>query len=55
MSLSRTYIEKEIVKALRINSKVYWNTDPELDPNQEFKALIKFVRKLFKEDIWVGM
>ena len=49
MSLSRTYIEKEIIKALRINSKVYWNTDPELDPNKEFKELIKFVRKCFKE------
>ena len=50
MSLSSKYIEKEIIKALRINSKVYWNTDPKLDPNKEFKALIKFVRKLFKED-----
>ena len=47
MSLSRTYIEKEIIKALRINSKVYWDTDPELDPNKEFKELIKFVKKLF--------
>jgi len=44
-----TQLEKEIINALRINSKVYWNTDPELDPNQEFKDLIKFVRGLFKE------
>ena len=50
MSLSRTYIKKEIIKALRINSKVYWDTDPELDPNKEFKELIKFVKKLFKEN-----
>ena len=44
-----TQLEKEIINALRINSKVYWNTDPELDPNKEFKELIKFVRKCFKE------
>jgi hypothetical protein len=44
-----TQLEKEILNALRINSKVYWNTDSELDPNKEFKELIKFVRGLFKE------
>ena len=44
-----TQLEKEIVNALKINSKVYWNTNAELDPNKEFKELIKFVRKLFKE------
>ena len=42
-------LEKEIIKALDINSKIYWDTDPELDPNKEFKYLKKFVRKLFKE------
>ena len=48
MSLSRTYIEKEIIKALKINKNYDWNTT---DPNKEFNDLIKFVRKLFKEDI----
>ena len=42
-------LEKKIIKALNINSKIYWDTDPELDPNKEFKYLIKFVKKLFKE------
>jgi len=42
-------LEKEIINALRINSKVYWNTDPKLDPNKEFKELIIFVKKCFKE------
>ena len=42
-------LESEIIKALNINSKIYWDTNPELDPNKEFKYLIKFVKKLFKE------
>ena len=42
-------LEKEIIRVLKINSKIYWDTNPELDPNQEFKDLIKFVKKLFKE------
>ena len=41
-----TQLEKEIIKALKINSSVDWLT---VDPNQEFKDLIKFVKKLFKE------
>jgi hypothetical protein len=41
-----TQLEKEIIKALKINSNVDWLT---VDPNQEFKDLIKFVKKLFKE------
>ena len=36
-----TELEKEIIKALNINSKIYWDTDPELNPNKEFKYLIK--------------
>ena len=36
-----TELEKEIIKALDINSKIYWDTDPELDPNKEFKYLKK--------------
>ena len=44
-----TELEKEIIKTLDINSKIYWNTDPELDPNKEFKELKKFYKKLFKE------
>ena len=39
-------LEKEIVNALNINTKVDWNLQ---DPNKEFKELIKFVRGLFKE------
>ena len=48
--MNTTQLEKEIINALRINSKVYWNTDPELDPNKEFKELIKFVRKYIFAD-----
>ena len=40
-------IEREIVKALQINTKINWNLN---DPNKEFKDLISFVKKLFKED-----
>ncbi len=39
-------LESEIIKALDINSNVDWITT---DPNKEFKELIKFVKKLFKE------
>jgi hypothetical protein len=42
-------IEKEIIKALTINSKIDWASS-EISPNQEFKELIKFVKKLFKEN-----
>ena len=41
-------LEYEIIKALDINSKVDWNW-AELTPNEEFKMLIPFVRKLFKD------
>ena len=41
-----TELEKEIIKALKINKDYDWNT---ADPNKEFNDLIKFVRKLFKE------
>ena len=43
-----TQLEKEILNALEINSKVDWDW-AELTPTQEFKELKKFVRKLFKE------
>ena len=46
MNINR--LEKEILRALDINSKVNWNF-AELTPNQEFKELKKFVKKLFKE------
>ena len=39
-------LENEIIKALNINSNVDWITT---DPNKEFKELMKFVKKLFKE------
>jgi|TARA_B100000959_G_scaffold31234_1_gene29837 hypothetical protein len=42
-------VEREILRALDINSKIYWDTDPELDPNKEFKYLKKYVRQLFKD------
>ena len=41
-----TQLEKEIIKALEINSKVDWST---VDPSEEFKDLKRFVRKCFKE------
>jgi hypothetical protein len=43
-------LEREITKALDINSNVNWDY-AELTPNEEFKELKKFVRKLFKEYI----
>ena len=42
-------IEREIINALEINSNVDWDS-AEITPNQEFKELIKFVRKLFREE-----
>jgi len=44
--VNTSQLEKEIIKALVINSRVDWLT---VDPNQEFKDLIKFVKQLFKE------
>ena len=44
-----TQLEKEIVNALKINSNYDWDNNLENAPYQEFKDLIKFVRKLFKE------
>jgi|13_taG_2_1085334.scaffolds.fasta_scaffold40513_3 hypothetical protein len=44
--MNKSQLEKEIIKALEINSRVDWLT---VDPNQEFKDLIKFVKQLFKE------
>ena len=41
-----TQLEKEIIKALEINSKVDWST---VDPSEEFKDLKRFVRKCFKD------
>ena len=39
-------LEKEIINALEINSKVDWST---VEPSEEFKDLKIFVRKCFKE------
>ena len=44
--MTTSQLEKEIIKALEINSRVDCLT---VDPNQEFKDLIKFVKQLFKE------
>ena len=44
---NKKFIEKEIIEALKINAEVDWNFH---DPNKEFKDLIVFVNKLFKED-----
>ena len=44
--MTTSQLEKKIIKALEINSRVDWLT---VDPNQEFKDLIKFVKQLFKE------
>ena len=41
-------LEYEIVKALKINTEVNWDVG-ENSPNEEFKMLIPFVRKLFKD------
>ena len=45
-NMNITYLQKEIIKALKINSNYDWDFG---DPNKEFKDLIKFVEKLFKE------
>ena len=42
-------LEREIINALEINSNVDWDS-AEITPNQEFKELIKFVEKLFREE-----
>ena len=42
-------LEREIINALEINSNVDWDS-AEITPNQEFKELTKFVRKLFREE-----
>ena len=39
--------EKEIINALSINAIVDWESN-ETSPNEEFKYLKKFVRKLFR-------
>ena len=44
---NKKFIKKEILEALKIDAKVDWNF---ADPNKEFKDLIIFVNKLFKED-----
>ena len=41
-------VEKEIVKALTINSNVDWDAS-EVPANKEFKSLIKFVKQLINE------
>lgn len=41
-----TQLEQEIIKALKIDVQVDWDTSC---PNQEFKDLIIFVKKLFNE------
>jgi hypothetical protein len=41
MSLSRTYIEKEILKAIKIEMKIY---------KKDLTDLKRFVKKLFKEE-----
>ena len=39
-------LEKEILKALEINSKIEFKTN---EPNEEFKDLKRFVKECFKE------
>ena len=40
-------IEREIINALKINSKIDWS---DKNVNIEFLELIEFVKKLFKEE-----
>ncbi len=40
-------LEREIINALEINSKIDWS---DKNVNQEFLELIKFVEKLFREE-----
>jgi len=42
-------LEKQIVNVLKINSNYDWDNNLENTPNQEFKDLIKLVKKLFNE------
>jgi len=44
---NKKFIKKEILEALKIDAEVDWSCE---DPNKEFKDLIIFVNKLFKED-----
>jgi hypothetical protein len=43
-----TQLEKEMIKALTINSKIDWSNN-EISPNEEFKNLIKFLQELVNE------
>ena len=45
--MTKQEIEREIIKALKINAKYDWNFG---DPNKEFKDLIPFIKKLFREE-----
>jgi len=47
--MTKKEIEREIIKALDINTEVDWDWS-ELTPSQEFKELKKFVKKLFREE-----
>ena len=47
--MTKKEIEREIIKALDISTKVDWDWS-ELTPSQEFKELKKFVKKLFREE-----
>ena len=47
--MTKKEIEREIIKALDINTEVDWDRS-ELTPSQEFKELKKFVKKLFREE-----
>ena len=40
-------LEREIINALKINSKIDWS---DKNVNEEFLELIKFVKKLFREE-----
>ena len=42
-----TTVEREIINALKINSKIDWS---DKNVNKEFLELIKFVKKLFREE-----
>jgi len=43
-----TELEKEIIKALKINKNYDWDT---ADPNKEFNDLIKFVKNYLEKRI----
>ena len=48
--MSSTEIKNEIIKALKINSLVDWDSNDTTTPNEEFLYLIDFVERLFEED-----